>query len=74
MGLSRKFWSGENSGPADQNSWKIGPAGQVLARKNGPGGKKMVRVLKVALSGEHEAVVCCLQSYYASLYVFAACK
>ena len=23
--LSRKFWSAENFGPGDQNSWKIGP-------------------------------------------------
>ena len=25
FGLSRKFWSAENFGPGDQNSWKIGP-------------------------------------------------
>ena len=23
--LTRKFWSSENFGPGDKNSWKIGP-------------------------------------------------
>ena len=40
--LSRKFWSGENFGPGDQNSWKISPPDHnfpknfVGAWNNGP--------------------------------------
>ena len=36
IGLSRKFWSGENFGPGDQNSRKIGPAGPLFPENVGP--------------------------------------
>ena len=35
--LSRKFWSGENFGPGDQNSRKIGPPGPLFPENLGPG-------------------------------------
>ena len=34
--LSRKFWSGENFGPGDQNSRKIGPPGPLFPENLGP--------------------------------------
>ena len=34
--LSRKFWSGENIGPGDQNSRKIGPPGPLFPENLGP--------------------------------------
>ena len=34
--MSRKFWSGENFGPGDQNSRKIGPAGPLFPENVGP--------------------------------------
>ena len=34
--LSRKFWSGENFGPGDQNSRKIGPPGPLFPENVGP--------------------------------------
>ena len=36
VGLSRKFWSGENFGPGDQNSGKIGPPGPLFPENVGP--------------------------------------
>ena len=36
IGLSRKFWSGENFGPGDQNSRKIGPPGPLFPENLGP--------------------------------------
>ena len=33
---SRKFWSGENFGPGDQNSRKIGPPGPLFPENLGP--------------------------------------
>ena len=36
MALSRKFWSGENFGPGDQNSRKIGPPGPLSPENLGP--------------------------------------
>ena len=38
--LSRKFWSGENFGPGDQNSRKIGPPGPKYSEKFGPYSEK----------------------------------
>ena len=34
--LSRKFWSGENFGPGDQNSRKIGPPRPLFPENLGP--------------------------------------
>ena len=42
-GLSRKFWSGENFGPGDQNSRKIGPPGPLFPENLGPATGIMVR-------------------------------
>ena len=36
IGMSRKFWSGENFGPGDQNSRKSGPAGPIFPENLGP--------------------------------------
>ena len=36
FGLSRKFWSGENFGPGEQNSRKIWSAGLLFSENIGP--------------------------------------
>ena len=41
--MSRKFWSGENFGPGDQNFRKFGPPGPKYSEKFGPYLEKRVR-------------------------------